>query len=103
MASAGRDRRVQLFDHRTTDPPRNIIFATTPTMLAAHPTEANLAVVTDEPDTEVVIIDPADGTELGRLPHPGVINDIAYSADGDLIATACEDTVARIYQGRRGQ
>jgi FOG: WD40 repeat len=103
VASAGRDRRVQLFDHRTTDPPRNIIFATTPTMLAAHPTEANLAVVTDEPDTEVVIIDPADGTELGRLPHPGVINDIAYSADGDLIATACEDTVARIYQGRRGQ
>ncbi len=103
VASAGRDGSVQLFDHRTTDPPQSITFATTPTMLAAHPTEANLAVVTDAPDPAVVLIDPAGGARIGRLPHPGVITDIAYSADGDLLATACKDTVARVYQGRRGQ
>ncbi|MBT2393558.1 PQQ-binding-like beta-propeller repeat protein [Streptomyces sp. ISL-1] len=103
LATAGKDHAVQLFNV-TADPPKltsALAFPQTIIKLAFHPTEPQLALVNDEPSPTVTIIDPVDGTELGRLAHPGTVNGLAYSPDGKLLATACEDTLARVYPGRR--
>ncbi|MFK4687756.1 WD40 repeat domain-containing protein [Streptomyces pristinaespiralis] len=103
LATAGKDHAVHLLDV-TADPPKpasELAFPQTITKLAFHPAEALLALVNDEPNPSVTIIDPLEGTEIGRLAHPGTVNSLAYSPDGKLLATACEDTLARIYPGRR--
>jgi tetratricopeptide (TPR) repeat protein len=38
----------------------------------------------------------------GRLEHPGLINDVAFSPDGRLIATACDDNNARLWSVETG-
>ncbi|MEV5017693.1 WD40 repeat domain-containing protein [Streptomyces sp. NPDC053780] len=102
LATAGKDKIVHLFDVAV-DPPvkvRTLSFPQPATRLVFHPTDPQLALVSETPH-EVTIIDPRDGAELGRLAHPGAVNDLAYSPDGELLATACEDLLARIYPGRR--
>jgi WD40 repeat protein len=49
----------------------------------------------------VVIVDTDADTELARLVHPATVNDLAFSPDGKLFATACADGLARVYPGRR--
>ncbi|WP_240135381.1 WD40 repeat domain-containing protein [Streptomyces sp. MUM 178J] len=103
LATAGKDHAVQLFDV-SADPPKlasRRISTQTITKLVFHPTEPQLALVNDEPNPAVTIVDPAEGTELSRFSHPARVNDLTYSLDGLLLATACEDTLARIYPGRR--
>ncbi|GGT29030.1 WD40 repeat domain-containing protein [Streptomyces purpureus] len=104
LATAGKDHAVNLFD-LTVAPPglvRGLAFPQTITKLVFHPTEAELALVNDEPTPTVTIIDTTkEGTELTRLTHPATVNDLAYSPDGKLLATACADSLARVYPGRR--
>jgi WD40 repeat protein len=104
LATAGKDHAVHMLD-ASADPPKLVSShadTQTLTRLAFHPAEPQLALVNDEPNPAVTILDPAAGTELSRLRHPAPINDLAYSPDGKLLATACEDTLARVYPGRRG-
>jgi WD40 repeat protein len=104
LATAGKDHAVHVLD-ASADPPKLVSShadTQTLTRLAFHPAEPQLALVNDEPNPAVTILDPAAGTELSRLRHPAPINDLAYSPDGKLLATACDDTLARVYPGRRG-
>ncbi|MFH8770092.1 WD40 repeat domain-containing protein [Streptomyces sp. NPDC017958] len=104
LATAAKDHAVNLLDV-STDPPHLTSTRTvtrTITRLAFHPAEPQLALVCDEPGPMAMITDAAEGTELSELAHPDVVNDLAYSPDGDLLATACEDTLVRVYRGRRG-
>ncbi len=103
LATAGKDQAVHLFDV-TVDPPKlasGMAFPQTITKLAFHPTEPQLALVNDEPNPTATIIDVSEGIEVSRLAHPGTVNNLAYSPDGQLLATACEDTLARVYPGSR--
>ncbi|MEU3618949.1 WD40 repeat domain-containing protein [Streptomyces sp. NPDC006872] len=103
LATAGKDEVVHLWNVAA-DPPekvRTLTFPQTVTRLLFHPTEPQLALVNDEPQPTVVIIEPATDTELARLVHPATVNDLAFSPDGKLLATACADGLARVYPGRR--
>ncbi|WP_316762512.1 WD40 repeat domain-containing protein [Streptomyces herbicida] len=103
LATAGKDQAVHLFNVGSTPPAlaRGMNFPQTITGLAFHPAVEQLALVSDLPSPKVTIMDCADGTELSRLNHPAAIHDLAYSPDGKLLATACEDTLVRVYPGRR--
>lgn len=103
LATAGKDHAVHMLD-ASADPPKlasRRTFTQTITRLVFHPAEPHLALVNDEPNPAVTILDPSEGTDLSRLAHPATVNDLAYSPDGKLLATACEDTLARVYPGRR--
>ncbi|MFE0654399.1 WD40 repeat domain-containing protein [Streptomyces sp. NPDC059534] len=103
LATAGKDKAVHLWNVAV-DPPQKIRTLTLPqtiTRLLFHPTDPQLALVNDEPKPTVVIVDTADDTELARLVHPATVNDLAFSPDGKLLATACADGLARVYPGRR--
>ena len=66
--------------------------------LAFNPVARRLAVVTE--DFVVRIVDPAaDGIELARYVHPASVRDIAFTPDGELIATACDDGYSRVFSG----
>ncbi|MEU3794432.1 WD40 repeat domain-containing protein [Streptomyces fructofermentans] len=103
LATAGKDETVHLWDVEA-DPPkkvRTLTFPQTITRLLFHPTEPQLALVNDDPHPTVVILEPATDTELARLAHPATVNDLAFSPDGKLLATACTDGLARVYPGLR--
>ncbi|KDN79688.1 hypothetical protein DF19_30285 [Streptomyces olindensis] len=103
LATAGKDEAVHLWDVAAAPPKkvRTLTFPQTVTRLRFHPSDPQLALVNDEPGPTVVIVDPTTDTELARLAHPATVNDLAFSPDGKLLATACADGLARIYPGRR--
>jgi hypothetical protein len=43
------------------------------------------------------MVDPRDGAERQRLTLPAPVRHLAFGADGDLLATACDDHTARVY------
>jgi len=45
----------------------------------------------------VRVIDPRTGAEAYRLIHPAAVHAIAFTGDGTLIVTACDDKVARVF------
>lgn len=103
LATAGKDKALHLWNVAV-DPPQKVRTLGLPqpvTRLLFHPTEPELALVNDEPKPTVVIVDMDDDTELARLVHPATVNDLAFSPDGKLLATACADGLARVYPGRR--
>jgi hypothetical protein len=63
--------------------------------LAFSPVDPLLAVVTD--NDLVRVIDPSTGAEAYRLIHPAAVHAIAFTGDGALIVTACDDKVARVF------
>jgi WD40 repeat protein len=69
-------------------------------LLAFHPIDAQLTVVTESP--ALISYDPHTGRERRRVIHPGGVRDAAYSPDGTLFATAGNDGTIRIYPGRIG-
>jgi WD40 repeat protein len=69
-------------------------------LLAFHPVDAQLTVVTESP--ALISYDPHTGRERRRVIHPGGVRDAAYSPDGMLFATAGNDGTIRIYPGRIG-
>lgn len=76
-------------------PPRSFGYGSPVTALAFHPVERLLAVVTA--DDVVRLVDPDDGAEVLRLPHPAAVQDLAFSADGARLFTACDDQAARVF------
>lgn len=100
LATGGSDKAVRLTDLATGTPVllQELTFAAPITRLAFNPVNRRLAVVTE--DNVVRVIDPDDGIEACRCIHPASVRDIAFSPDGELIATACDDTLARVFSGR---
>jgi WD40 repeat protein len=45
----------------------------------------------------VRVLDPVSGVDSYRLPHPAPVLDIAFSADGTLAATGCQDGIVRVF------
>ncbi|MDX6743834.1 WD40 repeat domain-containing protein [Actinocorallia sp. A-T 12471] len=103
LASAGRDKAVHIVDVSGGQPVpvRDLLLPGMVVQLAFHPAGPDLAMVAEEPEPVVTVIDPVQGAELSTLAHPGAVNDLAYSPDGKLLATACADKIARVYPGKR--
>ncbi len=54
------------------------------------PSGSRLAI--SSPDSlNVMLFDATSGTEVGRLPHKGVVRGLAWHPEGRLLATACDD------------
>jgi WD40 repeat protein len=89
---------VDIYDVRDIDSPRGplqqLVFSVPVTTLAFS-ADNNLAVATDT--TLVQIYDPRTGVELTRLVHPKNVKRFAFSSDGALIATACDDNTVRVW------
>ncbi|MCW2902321.1 MAG: hypothetical protein JWO67_4586 [Streptosporangiaceae bacterium] len=47
--------------------------------------------------TSVLVYDPGGGHERIRILHQSPVRDVAISADGTLVATACDDGVVRVW------
>lgn len=56
-----------------------------------HPNGQQVAISSAEKDRAVQILDLNDGHVVKILPHPAGVNGIAWSDDGKLLATACDD------------
>jgi WD40 repeat protein len=104
LATGGADRVVRVFqlaEALAEGPPMLVhqrAYGLPVTLLAFQPVGGGLAIATEDP--VVRIIDPADGIEVCRFVHPASVHDIAFSANGELIATACDDAFARVFSGR---
>ncbi|WP_068057293.1 WD40 repeat domain-containing protein [Nocardia xishanensis] len=48
----------------------------------------------------VAVVDPGTGREIERLIHPKAVSRLASGIDRGLLATACADNVARVYEMR---
>ncbi|GAB2816953.1 hypothetical protein GCM10022221_13530 [Actinocorallia aurea] len=103
LATSGKDKAVHVLSVGSGPPApvRDLDLPHPVVQLAFHPTGPDLALVSDEPSPAVTVIDPVKGTALSTLAHPGTVNDLAYSPDGTLLATACADRIARVYPGKR--
>ena len=51
---------------------------------------------------QVCVIESATGKLLIRIDHDETVNDVAFSPDGRLVATACEDGFARVFSWSSG-
>jgi WD40 repeat protein len=67
------------------------------TCLAFVPGRAALCLATGGP--VVLVSDARTGQDLVVLRHPKPVREFAFSADGALVATACEDGVVRVFAG----
>ena len=52
---------------------------------------------------EVVLLQAATGNEQLTLEHPDQVNQVSFSPDGRIIATACEDRVIRLWRVSDGE
>ncbi len=71
-------------------------FAASVRRLAANPGGGQFAVVTD--DGVVSIVDAGDLTTVLAHPHPGAVLDAAFSPDGALLVTGCDDGIVRVFR-----
>jgi WD40 repeat protein len=100
LATGGGDRVVRVFG-LAEDPPillDQLTYDAPLTMVRFNPATGQLAIVSE--NATLRIIDVATGEERRRLRHPAPVRDIAFSRDGELVVTACDDTAARIFRAR---
>ena len=100
LASGGNDSVVRLTALGGGTPVlvAHLAFAEPIVKLAFNPVARRLAVVTE--DSVVRIVEPvAEGSDLARLFHPATVRDVAFTHDGELLATACNDGYARVFSG----
>ncbi|HEV7647668.1 MAG TPA: hypothetical protein VGP26_05875 [Actinophytocola sp.] len=100
LATGGVEGILRVYD-LTATPPTLVAqrgFGAAVTALAMNPLDRRLAVALDDP--AVRMVDPDNGAELYRLVHPSPVLDLAFSGDGELIATAGGDAAARVYHAR---
>jgi serine/threonine protein kinase/WD40 repeat protein len=64
--------------------------------VAIHP-GGNLLAVAGGRNDGVRVLDLERGAVAHRLPHPDTVQGVAWSADGKLLATACNDLLVRIW------
>jgi WD40 repeat protein len=100
IATGGEDRAVRLsgLGGGAPGPARVLTYDAPVTALAFSPVDPLLAVVTE--NDLVRVIDPGTGAEAYRLIHPAAVHAIAFTGDGALIVTACDDKVARVFPAR---
>ncbi len=73
----------------------------TASAMALSPDKTLLAAAYE--DGRAVLIDFAAGTEIARLEgHTGPLTAVAFSPDGETLATASEDTSIRLWSGKNG-
>ncbi|MGV9817918.1 hypothetical protein [Nocardia xishanensis] len=60
--------------------------------------DGRLAIATEH--QVVAVVDPGTGREIERLIHPKAVSHLASGIDRSLLATACADNVARVYEMR---
>lgn len=99
LATAGAEFTVRVWDltAATENPLHTTTFDAPVTALAFHPADRTLAVATEAGRVTVLDSGLDAGTELYRIPHPAAVRHLAYSADGAILATACDDEIARAY------
>lgn len=98
IATGGADRAVRLSSLGSDGvpaAPQVLTYDAPITALAFSPADRLLAVVTGNP--VVRVIDPGTGAEVYRLIHPAAVHAVAFTGDGQLVVTACEDAIARVF------
>ncbi|MFC3897471.1 WD40 repeat domain-containing protein [Lentzea rhizosphaerae] len=92
LATAGAEQAVRLWN--ATGVLLHTFPQTSPvTALSFHP-DRSLAIATES--GLVSVVDP-DGAPAGRIAHPAVVRHLAHSADGTVLATACDDEHVRTF------
>lgn len=92
LATAGAEQAVRLWN--ATGVLVHTFPQTSPvTALSFHPDRA-LAIATE---SGLVSIVDANGAPAGRIAHPAVVRHLAHSADGTVLATACDDEHVRTF------
>lgn len=97
LASGSADRTVQLTSV-TNGQLATLEFDAPVTAVRFSPDGGSLAVVTES--AVVRVIGTADRVDACRLIHPGPVRDLAFSADGELVVTGCDDGVVRVFPAR---
>jgi WD40 repeat protein len=96
LASGDQDGVVRISE---VEPPvtllRQLNTSTPIALLTFHPVDQLLCVLGESPI--VGLYEPHSGREHHRLIHPGPVRHLAFSADGSLLATACDDGKVRVY------
>jgi WD40 repeat protein len=100
MATAGQEKTVRIFTMASGAPMLldQLPVAAPVRLLAFHPAAQLLAIL--EEGASIKVIDPLDGVEYARLIHPAPVNAMTFSADGELIVTACDDRLVRVFTMR---
>jgi WD40 repeat protein len=102
MATAGQEKTVRIFTIASgalePEPLQQLVVAAPVQLLTFHPAAQRLAIL--EEGASIKVIDPLDGVEYARLIHPAPVNAMTFSADGELIVTACDDRIARVFTTR---
>ena len=98
LAVAWNDKSVIVYDITTNGDPaplREFRFATPVTALAFNPADNTVTVSVGA--TSICRFDTQTGTPLAPVLHPKPAKDFAFSANGALIATACDDGAVRVF------
>jgi len=100
LATGGADRAVRISRMSSGVPAEGITLtlAAPVVTLAFHPVDQALAVLTDA--TTVSVYETKTGFERFRLGHPAPVRDLAFTVDGALLITACDDGFLRAFDGR---
>jgi WD40 repeat protein len=97
LASAWDDNTVSIHDLTAKDAPpelQRLSYASPVSTLAFDPAGPALCIATGTPT--VTLVDPQSGADLRWLPHAGRVRQVAFSADGTLVATAADDNIVRV-------
>ena len=95
LATAGAEPAVRLWHVGGTGQPLRTLPQTGPvTALSFHPADRSLAIATE---AGVVSIVDANGVPLGHSAHPAAVRHLVHSADGRVLATACDDEHVRAF------
>lgn len=99
LATADRELTVRVWSlAETTAKPVHTFACESPiAALAFNPTDRSLAIATEAGVVAIFDVDPDTGEEQYRFTHPASVRHIAYSSDGSVLASACDDQTARAY------
>ncbi|WP_369126860.1 WD40 repeat domain-containing protein [Amycolatopsis vastitatis] len=100
LASGGADRTVRISELGGAAPAevRTLTCDAPLSAVAFHPVDRAIAVATES--GTVTAFEVETGFEQYRVSHPAPVRDLAFTADGELLVTSCEDGVLRVVGGR---
>ncbi|MEU5262935.1 PQQ-binding-like beta-propeller repeat protein [Amycolatopsis sp. NPDC021455] len=100
LASGGVDRQVRIFPLTGATPgePRVLDCDAPIRTVVFRAGDKTIAVATES--GMVTAFEVATGFEQYRVAHPAPVRDLAFTADGGLLVTACDDGILRVVGGR---